>query len=633
MALVMKKRNCIVIFVVTISDAEYAIHYVKNHPAQNIKVLAQTIDCLLYLKNNGITSNHYYDLFYKNKSTYDFKILAKISLQSKKLVRYLRSHFPSIKTQGIAIIDVLQILLEVEYSEILHTHRLFSLIEKEWKPAYYLIPSSSQTITSSWEPRGFAAASIISDFFIKPSERILYGNSTDQKSYDNGIFAIVNNPEKIVKAFTMLIHRFFIKKEPFNKQKNRDFLLFSGGSNLYVYNSVFMILKESKRLKYTVLSAQNNLDDELLLQGSSIDYYHLSSLLTKQLQQKIRLSSVFFTQKADDFFTQPSISQKLFPSSPSVIKGALIYKSRMIVEKYTSKFIQQTVLAQAAIKQTKPRLLITTHDPGPSALPFVYQAKRNNIPTLVWLHGYHNVYSKSDHESNYFAGWGPLLTKQFMNVLHKKKNTLFEVGYPFLDSIFLQKRAFWQSNFREKSFSKPFRLSFLLTVYQFDIVAISQFLIDVFEIISHRKKSYEIWIRTHPGQPLEGIEKLAKQYNINLKFNREMTIEEFVLESDALVAWDTTAIIWCMIFGKPLFYTSPWWRDGQIPAKGYRAAWIIQNAQQLIKRVTLLTKNPLIVNELRKGQKRFLKDLLGKIDGTSSEAHIQLITDLLAKHQ
>ncbi len=621
------------IFISTISDAQYAVNYIKNHPGKSAKVFAQTIDCLLYLKNNGITSNHYYNLFYKNKQKYSLKIFTKIFLQNKILVKYLRSHFPPIETCGIRIIDVLQILLESEYAEVLHTYRLFTLIEKEWKPTRYLIPCNIQTITSSWEPRGFAAASIISDFFIKPSRRQLYGGNTNKKSHTTHLFAMVSNLGRILKMLYILIYKLFVIKKSFDRQKNIDFLLFSGGRNLYVYDSIFSSLKRINKLRYGVLSAQNNLDDEFLLQKSSIDYHQIDSLLTPELQKKIQKSNTFFAQKMHEFFAKPVVSQKIFPSLPFPIKKALLYKTRLTLEKYAYKFIRQTVLAQAAIEQTQPRLLITTHDPAPSALPFVYQAKKKYIPTLVLLHGYPNIYSEADHESDYFAGWGSLLTKQFIDVLHKKRNTLFEVGYPFLDAIFHQKRAFWQSNFREKPFSNPFRLSFLLTVYQYDTVAISQFLFDVFEAIAPFGKHYEIWVRTHPGQPVEGIERLAKYYGINLKFNSQMTIEKFVLQSDALITWDTTAIVWCMIFGKPLFYTSPWWGDGAMPARKYKAAWIVQNAQHLLKKITFLIKRPLLVKELRPGQKRFLKDLLGKIDGTSSSAHIELITNLLKKQR
>ncbi len=162
-------------------------------------------------------------------------------------------------------------------------------------------------------------------------------------------------------------------------------------------------------------------------------------------------------------------------------------------------------------------------------------------------------------------------------------------------------------------------------------MAIAQFLFDIFEEFSNRNLNIELWFRTHPGQSLDGIDDLITYYHLKVNVNGVMSTEEFIENSDILVSWDTTAIIWAMIFGKPLFYTNPWWGEGYFPVRQYKAGWIATSAKELVSDIIRLIQNPSRANRLRVGQKKFLEDVVGVLDGTSAEKHIALLKKLLHK--
>ena len=320
----------------------------------------------------------------------------------------------------------------------------------------------------------------------------------------------------------------------------------------------------------------------------------------------------------------------LFPSGISdILKKALSFKLKLVCEHYLSRTIKRTLVAQSIMQFRKPKLLITTHDPGPSALPFVYSAKNLKIPTVVLLHGFHDPNFGAKHVSDYIIVWGRLIKERFRKALKIPPARIFNLGYPFLDSFFNNKKAFWQQPAKKLVFHIPFRLGLLVTIYPPDTFALSQFIQEIFAEISSQKSDIEIWLRTHPGQSIDKIEPLSRYFNVKILYNQPISIEKFVDSCDAVMSWDTTAILWPLLCGKPLFYTTPWWGPGHMHIEEFGAAWSPSSAHDLIKKITLALSRGEFTRTQRQNQQRFLAGALGVIDGTSSEKHLALFKKLI----
>lgn len=629
----MKKCSRAVIFAATIADAEFAVSYIKSNPKTDVKVVTPTLSAQWYLKNNGIYAFDYADLMYNNRNYYS-ESLKKIYQESDRICSYFRKHFSSLVAFDIKIVDVLQIILQAEFMEVLYVYNAYRTIQSAWKPNVLFFPQHAKTQTSGWSATHFFLASLISDFFVQEGSCIYFNSGENPKTFDfSTLKYVLKSPQYILKCLGGVSIRMLRKQTLQRKHIDRlaDVLLFSGGRNLHFNHRIFTLLKSnSEKLRIIPVSAPNIAADEWLLYTSDIDHVSINLFLTDLLKRQADNLSRKIYEKAEIIFSNSDKAKGFFPKKyPESVRKALQYKAYITLTAHIQKVVRQAASAQKAIEVTKPKLMITTHDPGPSALPFVYAAKQRKISTLVLLHGYHDVNHGANHESDYIAVWGKLLKQKFVRNLGKKSETVISLGYPFLDDFFRNKRAFWQ---KKVHYQKPQSISLLLTVYQLDEAAISRFIISFFQTLhKYQLCNIPLRFRTHPGQSIIGIEQLANYYGVSVEINKPMTIEQFIQKSDFVVCWDTSAILWAMLFGKPLFYTTPWWGEGYIPAKKYHAAWVPHNVDDILKKYCDLQKNPSLVKNLHPGQKKMLTDALGILDGTSSQKHIELIEKLVKK--
>jgi len=507
-------------------------------------------------------------------------------------------------------------------------------IEKKWHPdAFIGFKDAADVSLASWSPRQFSYAALICAFFAPP-EKVKWQEILDP-SHQSRIFDYTFYLPTLFRTVLEMGGGWILKK--YSNLKNRlfkikphevDFLLFSGGFNLYYNKSLFEHLLSNR--KYLVTTGDHLLEHEWLLKTQSFHYTPLAHFLTRQLSDQVDKTHQQISKKIDSILTQTEVTQLLFPSSlPEVCKQACLAKLRLVFRQYTLKFVRQTILAQEVIRSSRPKLVITTHDPGPSALPFVFLAKRKHIPTLVLLHGFHDVHFGADHKSDYMALWGKLVQNRFEKILHKPRKTLFTVGFPHLDEIFQKKQAFWQRNLGQFKPRNPVKIGFLCTLYPPNTFILTKYFHEVMEKFKQLPFPIEVWIRTHSGQIVHELRSLGDHYGVKTMINPKTTLNEFLESTDVIVSWDTTAILWPMLFGKPLFYMSPWWAEANIPANKYQAAWTVKNAAELVKGLDYLVHHPEAVTKLHPGQRQFLNDALGVIDGTSGEKLANLIEHLL----
>lgn len=622
------KSQRIVIFIFTRSETEFALKYIKKHPANDIKIIAASLYAKTQLHKNGIDSLVENSLLYKNKPNYYVSDVVPLYQRCTRLYRFVQKRLPEFKVAGVDLTEVLKILVEPEFLSVLHAYKLYEAIEKTWHPDRYFFSTSLINTITGWDPTSFTEAAIIKQFFGDPTGKF-YFNATSDKVYNFSspyLKKLLLSPRLLRRILRAKTQRIISKLNKKLLPPEIDLLFFSQGHHIYYYRQVFSQILKQKIISFSVITGDQSLEHEWLLNEAQIPFTSLDFFLDPLLQNKIDKEYAKLQIKLTQLWSNDASLNKLFPADyPRALKNALFFRLKLVFEKYTKKFVRQILLAQKVIHLIKPRLVMTTHDPGPSALPFVLQAKKLNLKTIVLLHGFHDLNFGANHKSALIAVWGKLLKQRFIRKLKKPKEKIVPVGFPLLDPYFEKKLA----PQKYANNHSPLRLGILMTVYQVDPFCTPRFVMQLFGKLHKIKLPVEIWLRTHSGQTLDGIKNAAALYNINYKYNPDYSLDKFIQNCDVIYCWDTTAIIWAMLYQKPLFYSTPWWGKGYIPVKDYHAGWEVTGAQEFVNKLKSFTKNSVSFKVLKKGQQRFLRDTLGVTDGTSSAKLTQLIYSLI----
>jgi hypothetical protein len=135
--------------------------------------------------------------------------------------------------------------------------------------------------------------------------------------------------------------------------------------------------------------------------------------------------------------------------------------------------------------------------------------------------------------------------------------------------------------------------------------------------------------RFHEGFISNDLHPLAKTFSLKYVDRSDQPLDVFIKNSDVHIIWDTTAILWAMIYKKPIIHTSANWSPPILPTQKYRACWNPRNARELVTLVRKFAEQPEIYQELIEGQKKFLKDFCGPLDGKASERLEKLISKLV----
>lgn len=617
----MKKRYT-VIFCFIKKEVEFAIQYKNSHSKEVTLIIAGSLETHVHLLKKGISPFTAHEILYSQKQSYYKTYVKRYYLDSTKVFELFKKHLSDLEFLHVNLVEVMQLLLEPEFVDVLHAYDVFTKIEKDLTPDQYLFPRYLKTGLCGWDTTFLTSAALIADFFC-PKEKKRYYDTYNSNffslSFPKLLTQFFRSPYKLFRYLYVLFARskdaIFLRPT----HKTTDILLFSAGSNLYYYHNLFALWENQKQPpKYEIVTGSQSIEDEYKLRMANISFIPLETYKKKEMDdQIIQKVKVYEKQVASLSLTKfRDISSKEISHE---CKDAYIFKAKLVLEKYGKKFIRQIALTSEVFTLITTKLTITTHDPSPTALPFVFMSRRKNIKTLVLLHGLHAFNFGSDHKSDYVASWGPWFTIGYSKYLHRKTNTVFPVGFPYLDELF-QKYILKRKQKKQPSdlFHHPIRLGFLLTLYQNDQFATCKFLIDIFALIQKNQLPIEIWIRTHAGQKIEKVKELAKYYSIPCRYNESITLDEFVTEADILYACDTTAILWPMLYQKPLFYSTPWWGGGDIPVGNYKAAWIPSSAMDFVKELQKLIVDPQRAQIIFPGQKRFLTKILGVTDGTST---------------
>ncbi len=630
-------KTTTVIFALSPEDARFAIKYQKQQTQESVKILAPDFPAQNTLRSHGY---YPYDFFLEPYSQKDYytTIIQKNEKKARQLtitaLEKLSKEFPD----DASYLWPLQNRLEMIYIELLDAYEYYLSITRLWEPEKYLLSESCvhplKSIYSVYQPSISHARLIFTYFVAKPKQQTF-----SAKDHPSGIpdsLSFLKNhagnpitwPSKIEVITQHIIDRMRYGLSSQDRKKP-DIIFYSGGRNLLCYRRLFKILS-AKKIPYLVLTYPQLLEEESMVRKNRIQFMPLTQFQTEDIKKistdktkKIILHlSIWFSRNTPD---------NLFGADENkIIQKAFFLRTKETIITYVGKNVNQTMVAARVFEELKPKLLITTHDPGPLAMPFALEAKKQKIPSIVLMHGWLDTILGVDYKSDLLTAWGPYISKWYKKKLYKPSKSVKSLGYPELDDLLLHRQAFWQKN--NTVVKSPLtRLGLLLTMYIPNTFGESIFINDFFVSLARRANRYSVVIRSHPGQKTDGMHELARQHGIKITLNPSISLTEFITSSDVIIAWDTTALIWAMVFGKPLFYCTPNWDWGIMPIKQFGGAWLPRNAEHLFHQLERLESNISLLQALHKGQLRFLREVIGVLDGSSSDQHSKLMYDMLKK--
>lgn len=383
-------------------------------------------------------------------------------------------------------------------------------------------------------------------------------------------------------------------------------LVFSNGLNLASYHSVFTHL--NRMVPVNIITDKQSFRDSFYLAKYNLNTTSLTAFQLKTPPTRLAIYRQLKTQ-IHQLLTQ----SKLFsPKTPSWVKAETlqqIIKASlwMLTQQWLPGFLQKQTVAQRLIETITPRLLITTHDPGPSAMAFVIPAQRRQISTLVLTHG-------TPSEEHFFFSdteviWGPL-TKKYLLQLGIKTSKLISIGQP----LFHDYKTFFQK-YPPLSISNKVKIGVLVSGYGHNESDQVEYFLKLFPQLAKLKQSVCLNIRTHSAQSIDGLHHLAKTYNLKLNLYQPELLEEFIASNQIIITQTSTAALAALIAKKPTFYLPAFHHlRNQSSLANQPGFPLILTYSQVPGVIHQFLTHPEFTRQQLKKQQKFVNKYCGKID-------------------
>jgi len=603
-------RRMHVFFAHTLEEAEWVRTQISLENSQTFKIIATSLATQFFFFKKGIPADDGSTFLSKRFYSHRLEVLVR---KSQYWYRKLRPYFKSITVSEIYLYDLLQTSLESAFLSVFYSEFLLRQIQANISSPHFYISAFADWQLGRWDPTQSTVAAYIKDTI--PENVTLY-RPRRQISFPSlkiG-FNSVHTLQQLPEYLRQITLRRRLKSV---SEGNVDFLMFSSGGGLYQQHPV---LKELRHLKGLIITGASSDLNASWIQTTGIPLYPLSAFLTPQLNiWKLQVEQIV-GELIDRLRIHPP---QAGPNSNKLAKQ-LIEMTRLVFLAKHKQVVRQTLLAEQALHTLKPKLIITTHDPGPSALPFVLKAKQQGRKTLVLLHGWQGIKLGAEHASEHAAVWGSYVVNWFCDEFRKAKTTIHPVGFPFLESFFPGRKAQQLMVLKQK---RNIKIGFILTLYPPANIGEFQFFENIFSLIHQRNFKGTILLRPRTDQNISEIIALARYYYIPFDIPRN-SLTEFIDMSDVIVGWDTTAIYWVMMQGKPLIYTTPLWNDGMRPIRKYGAAWIPSKAEDIFNIIDKLRYKKEI-ERIARGQHRLLQQVIGLSKISAAVRTEKLITKLI----
>lgn len=534
------------IFISSHADARWAIHYSDSHPKEKIKLFPTDIPALLYLLQTQPRLINRIDAYVKFSHRLQSNLRLPLTLaqqvitanpQRKLLVEVFRAEF----TKALS-----------------HYYILYQLNRQIHCRKIVASPSSLSSLTV----RQFAQDFGLDYKFIPPTHPSWPQQLQHQLiSHLKPLNWFFHHPQELL---LFLIH-LLLRSSP----TQAAVLIFSNGLNLASYHRVVRTLADRTSVKI-ITDKQSWLDKLYLakygIRGSQLSKYIPN--LQPNVDSQIKLKSF---KSVPWFISAPSLKQLIHDTALRIIKRS------------SHKILLKFATAQQLIRQCQPKLVITTHDPGPSGLSFVTAAQDQGINTAVLLHGapshIHFFYS------DYQFIWGKLMRRWLIKTGLSPRQLKLGGCPIYID---------YQRYFSRHQSKPPLPTIGILTTgdgryewYQ------ALYFYDLFRSLrsfSHHR----LLVRTHGMQYLSAVVQLARHFGLHVTLNPPLHLEEFVVQCDLVISQNSTAALVPLLAHKPTILVDPWFPfldEGLI--KSSPAFFKPKNVQQLVQIIKKFsTKSP-----------------------------------------
>lgn len=606
----------------SIESASWASRYKSEKSSEQVKILALTFEAQSFLHSKSVFPFDYFDVsqFPEKLFTGYNKISQKETLSYKtyllleELIKISKQH--NISYNGYNILSILRLHLFPHLIELLRAHLVIQNIVKKWKPAKYFLPATHHSPLKEYLSLHPNEKNKIHYFYCRKQNGVIKRMESHITLAGRNIF---NLPKIVVIAGFKLKYGLiqFLSSAP-----KPIIIFYSLGSNLSFYNRFFLLINKLKRDTYYIVSGKQSLQYLLLLNNQTLHFHQYDRILPKLSE------SSFYSRLIHRKIL--ALKDKLWIDTAKDLKEILFGKIVEVLTRQLDTTIHNLKSADHLFKTTQPKLLITTSDPGPQALTFVYPAKKRGVETIMLLHGLYTNVEKSNHESSHIAVWGPRTKEWFVRNHKKDPKTVYDIGFPLLDDFLLEKKAFWQRSNPPPHIKKPTTIGLLLSPYThlWPDPYIARFLTEVFSQYQENP-SYKFTVRTHPYHSLNNIHTINNIYAISLECNPYENMEKFIEKTDIVLCLGTSTIIWPLLYGKPLIHVRESWGPGLYPTNDYNAAWSCKNAKALYILTDKIRSDYTFAYSRRSGQKAILESLVGQLDGKSSERLVEIIHKII----
>lgn len=606
-------------------DVEWACNYQKKNPKEKVYILTPTIEAQLVLKKRGLPYLLWFDIEqYEQAFLMDDK--RSVYKKSRSIVKIFESNInitdPALK--NINLVTILKDALLDIFVDIIHAYKLHKSILRKWKPAKIYIPITNSDLYKTGEGDFFSLAFYLKMYFKEQRvKRCFYYSSFDKTLYIKGL---AKKLLKNLNLLKLLIPKTYYLVQTFNNKKyysqNRKTILMETGGIITSYYYDFFKLVERK-YNFLLITYKLQLHQQIPLLKRGIAYKDFNLLWKREYDNSfnsIKKSVVHSFSRIKNL----NIGKYILGIDKN-LERALTDQTLLFITKNIDTTLKKLIINFNLISESKPAFIINTHDPSPTGLSLVLPSKHNKIPIALLLHGLPIGKSHSSISSNYLITWGKQTQVFFKKHSNLDKNSVLSSGLPAIDSYheLLNSKII---SFRSSQTLEGLNLGILLTNYHPNDSYLTKFLFELASIL--KNSGIIINYRLHEGFKIHRIEDLGEEFNLKMENQSLQQLDHFILSNEIIISFDTTAIIWAMIYRKPLFYTSPIWGEGSLPIKKYNAAWIPKNAAELLEMLFKYIKNPNIYKNLLKGQRKFLEDYVGPLDGKSSKRLVNIVDKL-----
>ncbi len=276
-------------------------------------------------------------------------------------------------------------------------------------------------------------------------------------------------------------------------------------------------------------------------------------------------------------------------------------------------------------EQIQPDLVLLHVDNHPPYQVYAQIAQNRNIPVMMFQHGLDcEHYILDNAYADYIAVWGESRKKRYES-FSEHPAVIRVTGNPHFENYSLaenhkQHDLIWVT--------RPHSSIKCYSPYRFPTEAsdIMEALLRFMEANPER----ELIVRPHPFADVELLKSLANNSPSadRITFDRDSSIRDLIGGATLVLSEDSTVALEAMLLGKPLVHVHFANNKPVLKIEEYAAGYLAKNDSELNSLLVQQVKDPHTFNEdLREGQKRFIKDHAGPQDGKSLER----ITDFVAQ--